>query len=280
MKTSDPAETHLRIRNLEKYQHYRDRNPPWVKLHRDLLENYEFEQLPDATKAHALLLLLLAARIGNVIPIDPLWIGRKIGARSPIDLSQLLKAGFLEVSGADCKRVASDLLAERVQVAMPEGEGEGEGEAEERETPSPSAPRVTTSVTGDAPVNTSTTVNHRELTNQAEQEFIQLWEVCERRDNKAGALKAYLKARKSGKMPDLATVKEAYCRLAESWDWTKEDRQYHPMMSTWLNREGWNERPRGGGPPQSALKMIFPVKPNRTPEEEARMSEGAEIAED
>ena len=129
-------------------------------------------------------------------------------------------------------------------------------------------------------VNRSTAVNQRELTNQAEQEFIQLWEVCERRDNKAGALKAYLKARKSGKMPDLATVKEAYCRLAESWDWTKEDRQYHPMMSTWLNREGWNERPRGGGPPQSALKMIFPVKPNRTPEEEARMSEGAEIAED
>lgn len=117
-------------------------------------------------------------------------------------------------------------------------------------------------------------------TSMAESEFDQLWEVCERRDNKAGAMKAYLKARKSGKMPDLATVKEAYCRLAESWDWTKEDRQYHPMMSTWLNREGWNEKPRGGGPPQSALKMIFPVKANRTPEEEARMSEGAEIAED
>lgn len=247
MKTGDPVETHLRIRNLEKYQHYRDRNPPWVKLHRDLLENYEFEQLPDATKAHALLLLLLAARIGNVIPIDPLWIGRKIGALSPVDLTQLLKAGFLEVSGADCKRVASEMLADCEQDAMTEGEGETE--REERQTPSPSAPRVTPIVTSDAPVNTSTIVNHRVLTSAAEQEFFQLWEVCERRDNKAGALKAYLKARKSGKMPDLATVKVAYCRLAASWDWTKDDRQFHPMISTWLNREGWTEMPRSGGAP-------------------------------
>lgn len=279
MKTSNPAETHLRIRNLEKYQHYRDRNPPWVKLHRDLLENYEFEQLPDATKAHALLLLLLAARIGNVIPIDPLWIGRKIGARSPVDLPQLLKAGFLEVSGAECERVASEMLADWEHDAMPEGEGETEREAEERTASSPSAPRVTRTVTRDAPVNTSTAVNQRLLTSQFEQEFDQLWEVCERRDNKAGALKAFLKARKSGKMPDIATVKLAYCALAASWDWTKEDRQFHPMVSTWLNREGWNEKPRGGGQ-QAGLKMIFPVRNHRTPEEEARLNEGAEMPED
>ncbi len=64
--------------------------------------------------------------------------------------------------------------------------------------------------------------------------------------------------------------------MAASWDWTKEDRQYHPKISTWLNREGWLEKPRAGGPPQSALKMIFPVKNHRTPEEEARLNEGAD----
>ena len=114
----------------------------------------------------------------------------------------------------------------------------------------------------------------------AEREFEDLWSICEKRQGKGSALKAYLKARKSGQMPDIGTVKAAYCRMAESWDWTKEDRQYHPLLATWLNRQGWTDVPRGGGPPQSALKMIFGVKANRTPEEEARMTEGAEIPED
>lgn len=49
-------------------------------------------------------------------------------------------------------------------------------------------------------------------------------------------------------------------------------------ISEMERRQSGGLRPgvKGGSP----LKMIFPVKPNRTPEEEARMSEGAEIAED
>ena len=97
----------LRVRSLAKYQHYRDRNPPWVKLHRELLEDYDFEQLPDATKAHAMLLLLLASRLGNEIPNDPDWIARKIGARSKVDIAKLLQARFLETYGADCQQDAS-----------------------------------------------------------------------------------------------------------------------------------------------------------------------------
>ena len=114
----------------------------------------------------------------------------------------------------------------------------------------------------------------------AEREFEDLWSICEKRQGKGSALKAYLKARKSGQMPDIGTVKAAYCRMAESWDWTKEDRQYHPLLATWLNRQGWTDVPRGGGPPQTGLKMIFPVKNHRTPEEEARLNEGAEMPED
>jgi len=133
----------LRVRSLAKYQHYRDRNPPWVKLHRELLEDYDFEQLPDATKAHAMLLLLLASRLGNEIPNDPDWIARKIGARSKVDIAKLLQARFLETYGADCQQDASDTLAPGKQDALLEGEGEGEreteGEKRERSLPLPSA---------------------------------------------------------------------------------------------------------------------------------------------
>lgn len=114
----------LRVRNLGKYQHYRDRNPPWVKLHRDLLEDYDFEQLPDATKAHAMLLLLLASRLGNEIPNDPDWIARKIGARSKVDVAKLLESRFLESCGAECSQLASNALASCNTSATVEGEGE------------------------------------------------------------------------------------------------------------------------------------------------------------
>ena len=114
----------VRVRNLAKYQHYKDRNPPWIKLHRDLLEDYEFESLPDATKAHALLLLLLAARLENKIPSDPEWIARKIGARSPVDIESLVRSRFLERVETEPEHVASDTLAESKQHALAEGETE------------------------------------------------------------------------------------------------------------------------------------------------------------
>lgn len=36
----------LRPRNWSKFQHYRKRNPPWVKLHRAFLDDYEISKLP------------------------------------------------------------------------------------------------------------------------------------------------------------------------------------------------------------------------------------------
>jgi hypothetical protein len=88
---------YVRVRNLLKYQHYKTRNPPWVKLHAAVLEDYEFGHLEDASKAHALLILVLAARLNNRIPADPAWIGSRIAARSKVDLDALLGIGFLEL---------------------------------------------------------------------------------------------------------------------------------------------------------------------------------------
>lgn len=85
-----------RIRDLEKYQHYRDRNPPWVKLHSELLDDYEFQQLPDASRYHYLHLTLLASKTGNKIPNDPVWVARRINAQDPVNLTILFEAGLLE----------------------------------------------------------------------------------------------------------------------------------------------------------------------------------------
>ena len=87
------------VKNWDKFQHYKDRNPPWIKLHNSLLDNYEFECLQDASKSHLLCIWMLASRTDNRMPLDPEWIKRKIGASSKVDLEILLEYGFIELQG-------------------------------------------------------------------------------------------------------------------------------------------------------------------------------------
>lgn len=113
----------LRIRSLEKHQHYKDRRPPWIKLHAEVLDDYAFSCLQDASKAHLMLLWVVASQCDNRIPYDLAWITRKLGAQSPVDVEELIVQGFIEVFDD-----ASVTLARRKQSAMTETETETEGE--------------------------------------------------------------------------------------------------------------------------------------------------------
>jgi hypothetical protein len=112
---------YLSIKNLAEHQHYKDRNPPWIKLHAKILSNYEFGCLQDASKAHLMLLWVLASRLDNRIPYDLAWLTKQLGATSPIDVEELVLQGFIEVSQDDGK-----MLASRKQSATPETERETE----------------------------------------------------------------------------------------------------------------------------------------------------------
>lgn len=115
-----------RIKNWSKFQHYKDRAPPWIKLQRELLDDFEFSCLPIASKALAPLLWLLASETKDGdVTVDPEWLAFRLrwsieDARAGI--TPLIEKGFVIV--------ASDVLAECLQVAIPEGEGETEGETE------------------------------------------------------------------------------------------------------------------------------------------------------
>lgn len=129
------------VKNFEKFQHYKDRSPPWIKLYNDLLDNYEFSRLQDASKLHLVLIWLLASRHDNRLPWDPKWIAARIGATEEVDLSSLEKAGFI------CKVVnGSDVLAECNRIACLETEGE----TEERESKSLSSVSGRNGITGQA----------------------------------------------------------------------------------------------------------------------------------
>ena len=50
----------MRIKNWNKFQHFKDRKPPWVKLYRDLLDDIEWHEL-DAQASKVLVMLWLIA---------------------------------------------------------------------------------------------------------------------------------------------------------------------------------------------------------------------------
>jgi hypothetical protein len=57
------------LRGWEKYQHYKDRDPPWVKLYRDLLTSESWVEGTDISRLVQVASILLAARYTNKIPL-------------------------------------------------------------------------------------------------------------------------------------------------------------------------------------------------------------------
>ena len=116
----------LTPKNWQVFQHYKDRCPPWIKLHRDLLINREYMSLPLASKALAPLLWLLAseAKDGVFVGSTDELVFRLHMSPKEIEegLKPLISKGFFTV--------ASTMLADCKQVAIPETETETETERE------------------------------------------------------------------------------------------------------------------------------------------------------
>jgi len=122
---------YISIKNWGKYQHYHDRNPPWIKLYHSLLDDYEYCCLPDASKLHLVSLFLLASRTENKIPADIDWIKSKAGLKGKIDLEPLVTAGFI-TTNHNSNQDASKMLADDKQNGVPETEKRQRRDREEK----------------------------------------------------------------------------------------------------------------------------------------------------
>jgi hypothetical protein len=116
----------LRPKNWAVFQHYKDRLPPWIKLHRDLLTDRKFMCLPIASKALAPMLWLLASENESAIfdgSLDELQFRLHI-SKNDYDngIKPLIDNGFFEI--------VSGMLADCKQVAIPEREIETETKKE------------------------------------------------------------------------------------------------------------------------------------------------------
>jgi hypothetical protein len=116
----------MRPKNWGDFQHYKDRLPPWIKLHRSLLTDREFMCLPIASKAIAPLLWLLASESKDGSfdgSLDELQFRLHISKKDYEDgIKPLIDKGFFVVD--------SEVLADCFQVATPERETETETKRE------------------------------------------------------------------------------------------------------------------------------------------------------
>lgn len=127
---------YLEIRNWERFQHYRNRRPVWIKFHVELLDDVELRRLPYATRLLWDQLLLLAARLDNLIPND----AEEIANMTRIDYQSVEEGVALLLQGAwlrekrasktlaDGYQPASKTLASRAPARSQEAEAEAEKE--------------------------------------------------------------------------------------------------------------------------------------------------------
>ena len=117
----------IRPKKWAEFQHYRDRTPPWIKLHHKLLDDFVFQSLPDASRALAPMLWLIASEDqGGVIDASPENLAFRL--RTSVTwiedaLGYLIGKEFFEVVDFDSTPLAPCKL-----VAIPERETEREAE--------------------------------------------------------------------------------------------------------------------------------------------------------
>jgi hypothetical protein len=188
-------------KNWAQFQHYKDRCPPWIKLHRDILNDRAFMLLPTASKALAPLLWLLASESKSEqgdfdASTEELEFRLRMTAKEiDVGLRALIDKGFFIV--------ASGALADRKQPAIPETEeSRGEREAKGRR-------------------------------------FDAFWSAYPRKVAKDDARKAFEKRDPDDEL--LAVMVSALNAQALDPDWQKEKGKFVPHPATWLNGARWTD---------------------------------------
>ena len=195
----------MRIKNWAKFQHFKDRRPPWVKLYRELLDDMEWHELdPEAAKALVMLWLIASEHDGELPDVKKLSFRLRLSEK---DTNRVISKLSHWLEEADISVISSCRQDDIAPIPLTRSR---ETEAEKR----------------------------REETESArESDFDRFWATYPKRKSRGQAEKAWAKIR-----PDSAAV-EAIIAAVEagkrSSSWQQEGGRYIPFPATWLNAKGW-----------------------------------------
>jgi hypothetical protein len=199
---------YLRVKNWDRYQHYKERKPPWIKLYVSLLCSPNVDTLSDVGKYHLIAIMALASQHDNLIPFNKGWITRVIHANSRINWDALLSCDMIE-----CVHDASTTLSSCKHDASPR--------ARSRETE--------TETETETPISPSRGFDG----------FEEFWKIYPRRTAKSAALKAWNKLKPDSELQN--KIKAAVERQTRFPGWMKDDGQFIPHAATYLNGRRWED---------------------------------------
>ena len=117
-----PERDEVRIKNWTQHQHFKDRNPPWIKLHREILDRRDISVISDRSFRTLISLWLLASEdkqlVGNLPSIEDIAFRLRTSIDNIIKDLQELKDFLI-----DCDITT---ISERYQNESPETETETE----------------------------------------------------------------------------------------------------------------------------------------------------------
>lgn len=208
------------ITNWRDHQHYKDRNPPWIKLHFSLLSSEDWVSLNDASRVLMVACMLIGSRTDGIIDGSPKgleYLRRVAYLNTKPNLNQLIQTNFLTLL-AD----ASTMLADASNLhtnARPETETEAETEAE-------------TETKTETEIETGTELCAIPTVNQ----FDRFWRAYPKKISKGDAEKAW----KTGECDrHIEAILQSLEKHKVWQDWTKDGGKFIPHPATWLRRIGW-----------------------------------------
>lgn len=203
------------VKNWHKFQHFKDRRPPWIKLYRDLLDDPDWHDLDAKAAKNLVMLWLIASENDGKLPDE-----RKLAFRLRLslkDTKQLLNS-LSHWLGQDDFEPISD----RYHDDTPERETERETETQEK---------------------TETDLRAVAEATRPADRFDDFWKAYPKRDGanpKEPARKKFTAAVKAG--ADAETIISAAVRYAREM---REKQQfgtpYVAQAVTWLNQQRWGD---------------------------------------
>lgn len=202
--------TTYRIKGWDKFQHFKDRRPPWVKLYRDLLDDIEWHELDGDCAKTLISLWLIASENEGQLPET-----RKLAFR--LRMSEKVLTGIISQLNHWLTEVDNTLISDCYQSDAPETETETE---KERYCPEKVPDAVLPSNSG----------------------FEAFWKAYPRTPNmsKSAALKAWRKQKCNDLPQEQLLVSVAKYKAFLAAETKKNGRDYPAKhVQGWLNERRW-----------------------------------------
>ena len=201
----------FKIKNWEKFQHFKDRTPPWIKLYRNLLDDPDWHELDPAASKILVMLWLVASESHQSDGVLPHT--KKLAFR-------------LRISEKNLCNVLSQLSNWLIQL-------DNSTITDCYQTDAPERAREET--------ETETETDIRASAKQESQleHFETFWVSYPRKKNKGDAEKAWRVVRPDAAL--LSRILGAVEVAKRGDDWRKESGKYIPYPASWLRAKGWED---------------------------------------